>query len=411
MATFLVRALGLTPSADDGNFTDHTASVHRQNINAIRVAGITAGCNPPQNTLYCPNDFVTRAQMATFLVRALGVAPGLRVYRVNSGGPELGGLLSWTADDPASGYVKASNTAVNATTDTVDISDPSIPPGVPEALFQKERWGFGSKMEWDFPVTPGRYTVQLYFAEIFFTTSGQRVMDVTIEDELVVDNFDTVAAAGGPMRAVMKSFTVTSDANLDIDLAGVVDNPALKGIEIVAAPLAGVLGSSPGMLDFGSIATGSNIAHNVVLVNSGVAGDDPITLQGVSLAGTDASQFSFNFATVTLSPGQTTTIPVTFSPNVAGVKSAALQVQHTGSNTPLSVPLAGTGADLTRVNAGGAQVDASPPWIPDDPFVQPGTLGEFPTSDPIDLSHLSVPAGTPEKVFQTQRIGFDPNLT
>ncbi|MFQ5518230.1 MAG: Calx-beta domain-containing protein, partial [Acidimicrobiia bacterium] len=72
MATFLVRVLGLIPWPDNGPFTDHIASVHRQNINAIRVAGITAGCNPPQNTLYCPNDFVTRAQMATFIVRALG---------------------------------------------------------------------------------------------------------------------------------------------------------------------------------------------------------------------------------------------------------------------------------------------------------------------------------------------------
>ena len=35
-------------------------------------AGITQGCNPPTNDLYCPNDRVTRGQMAAFLVRALG---------------------------------------------------------------------------------------------------------------------------------------------------------------------------------------------------------------------------------------------------------------------------------------------------------------------------------------------------
>ena len=31
--------------------------------------GITKGCNPPENDLYCPDEFVTRAQMAVFLYR------------------------------------------------------------------------------------------------------------------------------------------------------------------------------------------------------------------------------------------------------------------------------------------------------------------------------------------------------
>ncbi len=35
-------------------------------------AGITKGCNPPVNTKYCPDDFVTRGQMAAFPVRAFG---------------------------------------------------------------------------------------------------------------------------------------------------------------------------------------------------------------------------------------------------------------------------------------------------------------------------------------------------
>ncbi|MFQ5517284.1 MAG: PQQ-dependent sugar dehydrogenase, partial [Acidimicrobiia bacterium] len=75
MATFLSRALGLAPSDDDGPFTDHTVSVHRRAINAIRIAGITSGCNPPANDHYCPGDNVTRAQMAAFLGRTLGLEP------------------------------------------------------------------------------------------------------------------------------------------------------------------------------------------------------------------------------------------------------------------------------------------------------------------------------------------------
>ncbi len=74
MATFLARALGLAPSADDA-FTDDDGTTHEANINAIAAAGITEGCNPPSNDLYCPTNPVTRAQMATFLTRALGLTP------------------------------------------------------------------------------------------------------------------------------------------------------------------------------------------------------------------------------------------------------------------------------------------------------------------------------------------------
>ena len=74
MATFLVRALGLP--AGSASFSDVGSSVHAANIGALATAGVTKGCNPPDNTLFCPQDTVTREQMATFLVRALGLPAG-----------------------------------------------------------------------------------------------------------------------------------------------------------------------------------------------------------------------------------------------------------------------------------------------------------------------------------------------
>ena len=43
--------------------TFHTA------IDFMAANGITQGCNPPANTNYCPDDPVTRGQMAGFLKR------------------------------------------------------------------------------------------------------------------------------------------------------------------------------------------------------------------------------------------------------------------------------------------------------------------------------------------------------
>ncbi len=72
MATFLVRALDL-PAAPSDPFVDTATSVHAADIASLAAAGITLGCNPPDNNRFCPGDAVTRGQMAAFLARALGL--------------------------------------------------------------------------------------------------------------------------------------------------------------------------------------------------------------------------------------------------------------------------------------------------------------------------------------------------
>lgn len=69
MAAFLVRAQGYTAIASDF-FVDDNGSVFENAINRLRTAGVTQGCNPPVNNRFCPADNVTRGQMAAFLVRA-----------------------------------------------------------------------------------------------------------------------------------------------------------------------------------------------------------------------------------------------------------------------------------------------------------------------------------------------------
>ncbi|MGB9357268.1 MAG: PA14 domain-containing protein, partial [Acidimicrobiia bacterium] len=71
MAAFLVRALGLTERLDDP-FVDDDDSIFEADIERLAAAGITRGCNPPDNDRFCPDSNVTREQMAAFLVRALG---------------------------------------------------------------------------------------------------------------------------------------------------------------------------------------------------------------------------------------------------------------------------------------------------------------------------------------------------
>ena len=81
MASFLARALNLPPAAQPTRFVDvDSSSVHAANVAAIAEAGITVGCST-QGPSYCPSQPVTRAQMASFLARALNLPPAAQPTR------------------------------------------------------------------------------------------------------------------------------------------------------------------------------------------------------------------------------------------------------------------------------------------------------------------------------------------
>jgi len=75
MAAFLVRAFAYTDDGGGNRFIDDNGSVFESDIDKLRTAGVTAGCNPPTNDRYCPTDDVRRDQMASLLARALDLDP------------------------------------------------------------------------------------------------------------------------------------------------------------------------------------------------------------------------------------------------------------------------------------------------------------------------------------------------
>ena len=88
MATFLTRAFGLA-SGPDAGFADVGGSVHAAGINALAGSGVTAGCatGPAR---FCPDRDVTRAQMSSFLNRARGyVPPESRIAFARQGGRQV----------------------------------------------------------------------------------------------------------------------------------------------------------------------------------------------------------------------------------------------------------------------------------------------------------------------------------
>lgn len=205
------------------------------------------GLMPLTGASALPDDDTGSLPGNTFLLgrRTLPTGPSPVLYRVNAGGSELvsfDGYMDWQGDTAAAPSPNH-NSGSNASTWTQAFGrTANVPASTPTEIFAAERWDPSSapEMEWDFPVEAGvPLEVRLYFANGYSGTSqpGQRVFDVNLEGETVLDNYD-IAADVGHSTGTMKPFDIISDGNVDIDFAHVIENPLINGIEIVRTDIA-----------------------------------------------------------------------------------------------------------------------------------------------------------------------------
>jgi len=267
--------------------------------------------------------------------------PGTVLYRVNVGGPQTDAAdatdPAWSVDNasnPSAFRVSGSNNiysgnAGSAHPGPIVMTDPSLPPSVPAAVFLTERFDQAAlpEMKWEFPIaTTDPIEVRLYFAELFsgITEAGQRVFDVTVEGNVPAsfDNIDPYAVAG-PKGAFMRSFTTSvTDGTLDLEFIHVVENPALKGIEIIAAGDP----ASP------AIAGAELITQVIDPIGNGV--DVTIATTGISLPNGVLDPATVNTSTVKLFNDFTDQEVASTSANVVtGAENVVLTVQNLAFGT------------------------------------------------------------------------------
>ena len=77
--------------------------------------------------------------------------------------------------------------------------------------------------------------MRLHFAEIFWSSPGQRVFHVVLNGVQVLTNFDIVATAGASFRANVQEFNAISDdaGMITLKLLKVTDNPSINGLELI----------------------------------------------------------------------------------------------------------------------------------------------------------------------------------
>jgi len=110
--------------------------------------------------------------------------------------------------------------------------------------------------------------------------------------------------------------------------------------------------AQPGSLSFGNQNAGTRSpVQEVKISNLGTAA---LKITDVDLTGSDPDEYApieSNNCMKELAPGDSCSIGVKFSPTSVGAKKASLSIVYNGSNSPLTVPLSGTGTDFTEAKA------------------------------------------------------------
>ncbi len=314
-----------------------------------------------------------------------GSNPQSVAIRINAGGDSYTDTAgrTWLADTGFNtGRTSADGLGVDITATTDDL------------LYQVQRWdpSSGDDLIYSIAVPNGTYTLRLHFAETFpaNTAIGDRVFDVFVEDNLVLDNLDIIEQVGAQNRALVRQIPgiSVSDGNLTLQFGHVVDNPTIAAIEVLfSAPAqdtnpptvptnltayAGksqvTLNWSPSFDDEGQV-----IAYNVYR-------------DGVKVATTNA----VTYTDTGLDP------ETVYSYGVSAIDNA-LPANESGRALIAVQTLEATASAVVRINAGGDQlVDSEGQvWQADSGF----------NSDSTDTSDVSddILGTVDDRLYQTQR--------
>lgn len=162
------------------------------------------------------------------------------VRRVNAGGAAFTDASSqaWSADQEYGTGLDWGYDYGQARTQSNEIANTND-----DALFQSNRTGAGG-YRFEVP-SAGVYRVKLCFAEIEYTSAGQRVFDVTIENKVVIDNLDLVATVGSNVATTYTFDAEVTDGRLAIKFVAVTGEPTISAIEMTPADAGTNLDTTP----------------------------------------------------------------------------------------------------------------------------------------------------------------------
>jgi hypothetical protein len=204
---------GFTPSSTNQIASGVTGSI---------FADATPLCATTYYYLVEAVDFAGASAPSTQASAATNACPANSSVQINCGGTAVNPFL---ADrDFAGGGTINHASAINLSA----VANPA-----PMSVYQTARVGNSTYTLSGF--SPGSvHTVRLHFAETFFSTTGSRTFNVSINGIRVLTNFDIVATAGAKNTAVVEQFNQAASSTGDyvVTFTSVVNQALVSGIEV-----------------------------------------------------------------------------------------------------------------------------------------------------------------------------------
>jgi virginiamycin B lyase len=231
----------------------------------------------------------------------------------------------------------------------------------------------------------------IYWANAQGNTIGEANLDGTgVNQHFITGASGPTGVAVNGQHIYWTNFDASTIGEANLDGTGVNQSFITGATDplgvAVSVPIASVSPASPPA--FATTPQGTLSAPQTLTVSN--TGQVDLTISGLSFSGADPGDFVIgsNSCLGSIAPGESCQLQVSFAPGGQGARSATLLIaSNDNANSPLSVPLSGTGGNLPQ-GPQGLQGSQGPP----------GTMG---TQGPTGAQGPAGPAGKVELVSCT----------
>jgi len=327
-----------SPSAVPVSGTGTAASVTlSSNPTSVSFSGVTVGSSGSK-TVTIANTGNTALTISQVSVNAkdfsatgittpqtlnAGQSAALNVSFKPSASEQISGNITVTSSLGASAVIPVSGGGVQAalTVTPPSVSFGNVTVGIPNSqTIQLTNSGTGV----------------LTISQVSATGTGYSTSALTLPLSLNPSQTTTFNVQFAPASAGSASGTVSIVSNAP-------NSPAVIGLSGSGVASTQALSFSTHNLSFGSVDTGASATQSVTVTNTGNAN---VTISSMLAAGTGFS-LSGAGTPATLTPTQSLTFGVIFSPTVAGNATGAVTVASNASGSPATIALSGTGAQTS----------------------------------------------------------------
>jgi len=331
-----------TVTSDSGSTFDVAVS---NTVGTVTSMAATLTVNPapvaPAITTPPANQTVTAGQTATFAVVAAGTAP--LSYQWQKNGANIAGATSASYTTPATATsdsgstfdVVVSNTAGTVTSNAATLTvNPTPAPAIQlsSSTINFTNGVVGTSLSQPLIIT-NTGTATLTITQVTATGAAFSVSGFTLPLGVNAGKQTTITVNFLP------TLVGTVPGNISI-LSNAPTSPTPVTLTGTAIAATLTLNISPTSLSFGNVTTGTSSAtQNVTITNTG---NSNVTISQINLTGAGYSMTGGG-APVTLTPTQSITLVVQFSPTTAVSVPGSITVVSNATGSPATIPLSGTG--------------------------------------------------------------------